>query len=121
MSGHRTDNVLIKQTTQVVGASATKQAVSNVFSISAEDSKLMKVMVAVTGHSGTVTAILQDSHDGTTYADVASVSVTGDGDFEINHNIYDGTSAPMWVHGRVVVTTAGASGASITACRVTRR
>lgn len=122
MSGHRVDNVLLRQAAQAVGASATDQVVSSNFPITAEDSKMMKIMVAVTGKSGTVTAKLQDSHDGgTTWGDAGSVSVTADGNFEINHNIYDGTTATLWPLGRVVITTSTTSGATITAVRVTRR
>lgn len=125
MSGHRVNDVLLRQTPVAVGASETDGVVvSNNITISAGDSKLMKVMVTVEDFvaEGTVTAKLQDSFDGgTTWQDAGSVSITDDGNFEINHNIYDGQTAPLWTLGRVIVTTAASSGVTVTAVRVTRR
>ena len=122
MSGHRVDNVLLAGTPQVVGADKTKQVVSiDGFRVTAEDSMVMKVAVFTSGHSGTVSAILQDSPDGSTWTDVANVSITGNNVFEINLNAYNGTDVPMWPLARVVVTTSTTSGVTIDKILVTRR
>lgn len=122
MSGYNVKNFLLKGTSQAIGASETDTAVTVPFKISENDSKNTLVKLVASGHSGTVTGKLQDSFDGgTTWEDVASVSITGNGNFEIEHDHSEASTGVMWTLGRVVITTAAASGVTIDKVYVTRR
>lgn len=115
-------NMVLKGTAQAVAASQTKQVVSDTIEgLSTEDSKVFQVVIEVSGHSGTVTGVLQDSPDGSNWSDVKTVSITGDGQFEIANNVYNGTDAPMWNQARVCITTAAASGVTVDKVIVSRR
>lgn len=117
-SGYTSENVLLNAASQAVAASQTKQVVTNTFHISADDADAFRLDLTVSGHSGTVTAILQFSHDNSTWIDGKSGSVTGDGNFAIIYNpnvAGDQAYLPLPPRGRVAITTAGASGATVTA------
>ena len=122
MSGYNVKNFLLTGTSQVIGASETDTPVTPAFKISENDSKNMLVKLVASGHSGTVTGKLQDSFDGgTTWEDAGSVSITGNGNFEIEHDHSEASTGVLWALGRIVITTAGASGVTIDAAYVTRR
>lgn len=113
---------LLGGTSQAVEASATKQVVSEVVnSVSEADSMIVQVMIEVSGYSGTVTGILQDSHDGDTWNDVKTVTIDDDGQFEIVNNVYNGTDEPTWNQLRVAITTAAASAVTVDEVTISKR
>lgn len=124
MAGYTAKDLLTDKTNIVIGASETDTVVTRNFKISNGDSKSMLVKVeAITTTIGTaVTANLQDSWDGgTTWADVKTVSITGDGAFEIEVNALDGADTLMWPLGRVTIDSGSGDAATITNVYVTRR
>lgn len=124
MAGYTSRDLLTDKTSIVIGASETDTVVTRNFPITHEDSKSMivKVEVTTTTITNAVTANLQDSWDGgTTWADVKTVSITGDGAFEIEVNAIDGADTLMWPLGRITIDSGVDDAATITNVWVTRR
>jgi hypothetical protein len=116
MSGYTSESVLLQAAAQVLGASVTKQVVSNVFHFSAEDSLYSVFEITSSGRSGTVTAYLQTSLDGTTWSDTKTVTVNANAVYlkiSANDTTNDIDYVPLRPLGRLAVTTAGASGVSV--------
>jgi hypothetical protein len=124
-SGYTSRNVLLNGTAQAVAASATEQVVSEVFLISADDADAFRADLVVTGHSGTVDAVLEFTHsnDGP-WISGKEVSVTGNGTAAIIYNpnvAGDQEYMPLPPLCRISITTAAASGATIEAVWVATR
>jgi hypothetical protein len=120
-SGYTSKSVLLRNTAQVVGASATKTVVSSVFPITADDSTHFRADLTASVSSGTCSYMLQTSQDGTTWVDGKVISIAADGNIAINYLAEvagDQTYLPLRPLGRFAVTTAGASGVTVDAIRV---
>jgi hypothetical protein len=92
--------------------------------ISADDADSFRADLTISGHSGTVSAYLQMSHDGTTWIDGKSVSISGNGNAAIVYNLNvagDQAYMPLAPICRIAITTAGASGATVDAAWVATR
>ena len=106
MAGYQSKDLLINNTQIAVGASETDTPITVPFRASAEDSMAMIVNVVCTSVTVTnaITANLQDSYDaGTTWADVKTVAISGNGTFEIEVNAFDGSDTIMHPLLRVTV------------------
>lgn len=124
MAGYQVKNYLLNGAAQSVGASATAQAVTPTFTITAGDSKNLLVKVVASGVTSTtgITAKLQDSFDGgTTWEDAGEVDITTDGNFEIEHDAGEATTGVLWNLGRVVATTGTGDAVTVDAVYVSRR
>lgn len=127
--GYKFKNVVKDGASQVVGASATNQVVSNVFPMSTQDSLyfLAKIVCTTVTAAAGITAKLQESWNGATWEDVgnrAQVSVTTDGNFEISILATDSSDAaqlPIWALGRIVVTTGAGDAVTVTEVWISRR
>ena len=119
----RVEHVLLAETAQAVAASQTKQIVSRMFLLTgAGMSRGFRVDVScssVTSAAG-ITAILQSSPDGETWADVDATNIkaaiTTDGWVGISANAADSTVAtkfPVQPRCRVVVTTGAGDAATV--------
>lgn len=105
-----------------IGNSVTEEVISQVDLISCDDSKDLYVVAECSGVSGAGTVIkLQECHrkDGT-FTDVsgATVTVTGNGNFEIYYRSESTSIKPFL---RVVVTTGGSDAVTIDKLFRTRR
>ena len=106
MAGYASEDLLINKTQVAVGASETDTLIANPFRASAEDSMALMVNVVCTSVTVTnaITANLQDSIDGgTTWADVKTVAIAGNGTVEIEVNAWDGGDTIMHPLLRVTV------------------
>jgi hypothetical protein len=113
--GYTSKSILLGSVAQVVPASQTKQVISPVFAISAEDSLDFRADVTAASTSGTTSIMLQTSHDGVTWIDGKVVTVA-DGNVAITYLdtvAGDQTYLPLRPLGRLAVTTAAASGTTI--------
>lgn len=114
MSGHNSEKVILQGATQTLVGTATKTVVSNVFKISDLDRRAMVVDVLPgSSISGTATAILQHSQDGTNWVDAKTGSLAGTAMTSIkllDTDSSDQQYLPLRPLGRVVVTTSGAAG-----------
>lgn len=116
------ESVLLNESNQVVGASATNSAVSREFPISAKGSLniLVGLKFASVTAGGGITAKLQSSILGNAEADWLdgnTVSVTGNGWFYIRMNVQvtgDQAKLPLADVGRLVLTTGVGSAATVT-------
>jgi hypothetical protein len=120
--GYTSRSQLLQATSQAVAASQTNQVVSEVFTLTSADASRFRADLTAESTTGTVTVMLQSSHDGTTWIDGKDVSVA-DGTVTVNYLpevAGDQTYLPLPPLGRFAVTTAGASGTTISAIRVAR-
>lgn len=104
-----------------IGASQTDAPVSKKFPITAGGSKNLVICIAVSAASGTVTAKLRSSLGNGTAVDAKTASITGAGNFYIKFNsdlLADQTYLPLLSLGEIVVTTASASGVTITSVQI---
>jgi hypothetical protein len=119
-SGHTSKNRVKAGTAQAVGASATKQVVSDVFRIENNSRKEFRAdaTAASTTSSSGITLILQTSHDGSTWVDGKSTTISGDGNITVNYlpNVAgDQAYLPLRPLGRFVVTTGSGDAVTISA------
>ncbi len=122
MAGYTIKNRLTDLTSIVQGASVTAAAVTKSFKISDSDSLHTNVAVTASSVTGTATIILQSSFDGgTTWIDSAATGTISNGTTQFDLNVSNGSDTQIWPLGRVVLTTAGASGATIDAVYVSTR
>lgn len=99
-----------------VGASQTDAPVSQEFAITAGGARSIVIAIKCTGHSGTVTAKLQSRLFQEAWVDSKTVSISGNGTFYIKllaENSSDQAFLPLLSRGRIVITTAGASGVTV--------
>lgn len=96
-----------------IGASQTEAPISYVFPVGANP-LVFKVNIVITAITvgGGITAKLQ-SHNGSTWVDVASVSITSTGVFVIKIHPYDGNDIVLDERVRVVCTTGIGSSVTI--------
>lgn len=118
--------ILKQGATQAVAQNQTKQVVSGEATpCSAGDTEITQVFLTLSSTvvATSVTAYLEDTHDGgTTWNTVASASISnGATSAEIVHNIHDGAADPMWPVCRVSITTGAGDSLNVTACRISRR
>jgi len=122
MAGYTIKNRLTDLTSIVQGASVTKAAVTKNFKISDGDSKHTLLAVTASSVSGTATIFLQSSFDGgATWVDSVATGTISNGTTQFDLNLSNGSDTQTWPLGRVVLTTAGASGATIDAVYVSTR
>ena len=124
MAGYLSRDLLINKTQIAVGASETNTPITVPFRASSEDSMAMIVNVVCTSVTGTnaITANLQDSYDGgTTWADVKTVAISGNGTFEIEVNAHDGSDTIMHPLLRVTVDSGVSDAVDVDNVWVTRR
>jgi len=124
MAGYQSKDLLINNTQIAVGASETNTPITVPFRASAEDSMAMIVNVVCTSVTVTnaITANLQDSYDaGTTWADVKTVAISGNGTFEIEVNAFDGSDTIMHPLLRVTVDSGADDAVDVDNVWVTRR
>lgn len=126
-NGYTVENVLKKGTAQVIGASETSTVVSEVFRMSAEDSKfcLIRLDTNTVTVTNAVTADLQHSWDGgTTWEDVgtgAQVAIAGNNTYQIEMDYAAANTSLVWPLARVVINSGVGDAATVAAIYVTRR
>ncbi len=116
MSGYTSESVLLAATAQAVAASQTDQVVSKVFTLSKDDSRYSVFDFNCSGISGTVTAKIQDSHDGSKWYDSKTATISTQYtrlDISADDTTNDINYVPLRPLCRLVITTAGASGATV--------
>lgn len=124
MAGYTSEDLLINLTQVAVGASETDTPVTVPFRASHEDSMAMMVNVVCTSVTVTnaITANLQDSYDGgTTWADVKTVAISGNGTFEVEVNAWDGSDTIMHPLLRVTIDSGVGDAVDVDNVWVTRR
>ncbi len=117
---------LLKNTSVVIGASATNTVVSEVINLSDEDSMCFNVDItaaSVTAATG-ITAKIQDSADNSTWNDKKTVAISGNGvvSISLQENVAgDQTHLPLRPRLRIVVSTGAGDAVTISSVRPSRR
>ena len=113
MAGYSTRNVLRNEQAQTVGANQTNQAITKIFNMSS----------GVTVGTG-ITAKLQHAYKKTVaFQDISpavQVSVTGDGNFELEFDVTEDNAKPLWPLGRIVITTGAGDSVTVDGVVITR-
>lgn len=112
-------NVLLNQASQVIGASVTKQVVSEVFGLSdiSRRSLVVKITAADVTVTTGITAKLQHGVAGT-FFDSADVAIAGNGSVLLQidaANGDEGVLLPLGDTARVVITTGTGDAVTVTA------
>ena len=121
MSGYVIKSRLINEVAQAIGASETDVELTNLFKVSADDSTRMNIAVTSASNSGTSTVNVQSSPDGGTSWVTAASGTLSDGTTYFEFDAVQEADVAMWPLARIVVTTAGASGTTISAVYATTR
>lgn len=126
MAGYSTRNVTKDSAAQVVGASVTAQAVTNIFNMSSEDAKYFRAVLEVSGVTvgAGITASLQHTYKKTaTFKELSpaiSVSITGNGEFELEFDVSEANNKPTWPLAQIVITTGVGSAITVDNVIITR-
>lgn len=122
--GYTSQSVLKAGAAVTIGSSVTKQACSDVFRITAEDSLAFRADLTAASTTGTCSVMLQTSFDGSAWVDGKVVSIS-DGTVSVAYLPEvsgDQTYLPLRPLGRLVLTSSTTSGttisAAIKACRL---
>lgn len=114
MSGHNSEKVILQGAAQTLLATASNTVISNVFKLSDLDRRAVVVdILPGTTITGTTTAKLQTSQDGSNWVDSKTVALSGTTMATIkllDTDSSDWTFLPLRPLGRVVVTTSTSTG-----------